>query len=345
LTNHAARVRGIAAADVESLIDAFDRVLGALEIVPAVDYHAPPTDLFNWVSFGHKAMARRMPTLSFITVRAIADLLHEAGDNPTPEEVEAAGHFWLRHLLENMREELLSAIADRGREGDLAAHATALLTVAEYRIPRMDPRWSEGMIGLLASELGTSAIPVLERIAVSESLDAMVRKEVQSELNALIRKFGGRAVDVGKGHLVDIAPVEECDRCYLGCDGIVRLEEGQHGRMTAFRDKLQRHPRHLEQMRQWRAADPAGRAIRIAIWTDAGWSDVFQTEGLLLEIAESEVPFYVGGRYLSPSTLREIHRAVERKLDGLELELEKLDGLASQMTTLDLAAHFLGIRL
>jgi len=343
LTNHALRRRGIDAAGSAEVIDAFDVVLAALETTPAVAVTKPPTPSFHSAGL-QSALVKTMPTLSSITSAGVADCLRRMGENPDIAEADAEKLLWLRSTLERLREELSAAISDRAWEGTLAAHAAAYLAVVERRIAKMEPRWAEGFIGTIATDVGTPAIPVLERMAVSESLDPILRDEAKAELECLLRKFGGRAVHLGDGHLVDIAPVEETDRLYVGHDGVIHLEEAEHTNMRAFCNKLKKRPRHLERMRRWQAADPTRRSIKIAIWPDRDWTEVLRQEELLFEIAEAAVPFYVGGRFLPPNKLREIYDAIRRK--QRQLGLDKLNpDFHRRMATLDDAARYLKVRI
>jgi hypothetical protein len=179
LTSASKRADALAAADAETLVDVLERVLYALEEVQPVDDRAVPADLLNTWSFTTEWLSEAMPTLSAITREAVVERLAEFVADPSPALVEGIGRYWLRDLLESHLSDVLAALGRRGRTGALETQADRLLEVAEQHVPSATPTLAAQLLRSVAIALGDRAVPLLARLAGTETLDPLVRDEAE----------------------------------------------------------------------------------------------------------------------------------------------------------------------
>jgi len=90
-------------------------------------------------------------------------------------------------------------ISDRASEGRLAAHAADYLAVIERRIGGQEPRWGRILVDSAAWDVEEPAMPLLERIAATKSLDPSVRQRAAMRLEEIARRREALARTYGSG--------------------------------------------------------------------------------------------------------------------------------------------------
>jgi hypothetical protein len=159
----------------------------------------------------------------------------------------------------------------------------------------------------------------------------------------------GRQYNLGS-MTVEIDPVHEADALYLGTDGRIHLHEVKNT-AKALRQKLNKHPKQLDNMLEWREEEPDKREIRIVIATEAGWTQVFavrQGEKSVWQILkDNQVPLTIDKVNLTLESMNTLSNATVKKIKKLRRQNPtfSFNEFYRQMSTLADAEFFLGVSL
>jgi hypothetical protein len=159
----------------------------------------------------------------------------------------------------------------------------------------------------------------------------------------------GRQYDLGST-TIKIDPVHEADALYLGTDGLIHLHEVKNT-ATALRNKLQKKPKQLENMLDWRDQEPDKREIRMVIGTEVGWTQLLAMHpgelAALVILKDHEVSITISKYHLTLASMNELWNATVKKTRTLRQQRAwpGFNEFYRQMPTLPDAERFLGVSL
>jgi hypothetical protein len=104
-------------------------------------------------------------------------------------------------------------------------------------------------------------------------------------------------------------PVPEADALYLGTDGKIHLDEVKNT-AGALRQKMSGDSDQFKRLMDWKAKDPQGREISLAIENEQGWTELFAVKNgkaaVLDQLRKENVPLTIGSKTLTPDKIDEL---------------------------------------